>query len=180
MVSKPDKDIVWNVTMIVTAIVGMLLMFVLSDEVVFVYIALFVFLMGIRGTIVRGRTLIMDDVGCTVCFLWYRKGYRWDELQIKRIDHRIMDISKGFEPYKSAAVFSPHNIHKPEKMDPGEYCFLFHPLSVFFVYFIPEMDGYYDKTNFEKWKASNEYAVDERLFREKMKIWGVELSENNC
>ncbi|MDO4337448.1 MAG: hypothetical protein Q4C91_05075 [Eubacteriales bacterium] len=131
----------------------------------------------INDWIIVGRTLIMDERGCTVCFLWLKKEYRWEELKVKRIeDYRKCRGRRGQPPYKGGAVFSRRdNIHRPARKDLVNYL-LFHPIIVittFFVYF--ELEPEVKKKG--GFTGAGIYEVDEKVFRENMKKWGVELEE---
>ncbi len=120
-----------------------------------------------------GRTLILDEKGCTIRFWKYQKTYRWEEFKIKRMeDYRdIYRAPKDQIPYAAFVFFSVKNAHKPLGMQPDTYAVYFHPFSFsyFFVYFHVDYGwcggdiyiGYYD--------------VDEKEFLEKMQEWGVEL-----
>lgn len=129
-----------------------------------------VYLIIILGLISTGRTFIMDEDGCTVHFGKYRKKYTWNELTTKRIEkHNLPSMLAGrFScPYLDEAIFSPYKIHKPKVIRVGLYS-IFHPFSCIFVNF---------SLGNEDWQRGRYYEVEENIFREKMKEWGVELDE---
>ena len=123
--------------------------------------------------IVFGRTLILDEKGCTIRFWKYQKTYRWEEFKIKRMeDYR--DISRTPTdqiPYSAFVFFSVKNWHKPMKMKPDTYATFLHPFSFsyFFVYF------HVDSAWSGRKRCIRYYDVDEKEFLEKMQEWGVEL-----
>lgn len=133
----------------------------------FLFACAFILLFGaMRYWIATGRTLIMDEEGCTVCFGWYRKKYKWDELKVKRME----DYRNAFghrSPYTKGVIFSPYTIHKPKWLKPDEYSKYVRPFTFFFVYFPPE----------KRTRANGPalYTIDEVVFLEKMKIWNVKL-----
>lgn len=125
-----------------------------------------------RYWIVMCRTLIFDEHGCTVKFLWFAKTYRWDELKTAN----FLDLRNSYgyrQPYKSGAIFSKNKIHKPKWMMPADYCMLVSPFTCFFVYFEPIIARNRGDLNFP-----NIYAVDKDVFLMKLSEWGVKLSEN--
>ncbi|MDO4337444.1 MAG: hypothetical protein Q4C91_05055 [Eubacteriales bacterium] len=136
----------------------------------------FCILLMINYWIMVGRTLIMDERGCTVCFLWLKKEYRWEELKVKRIEDYSKCMGSKGPHYKGGAVFSLRdNIHRPAWKHLGDYLAL-HPIKVltsFFVYF--EMKPGVKKKEGDT--GYGYYEVDEKVFRENMKKWGVELEE---
>ena len=125
--------------------------------------------------IVFGRTLILDEKGCTIRFWKYQKTYRWEEFKIKRMeDYRnIYRSSTDQIPFSSVVFFSTKKLHKPDIMQFFTYNIFLRPFSFsfFYVYFKVEdmhWGGYlvpYPEI----------YPVDEKEFLEKMQEWGVEL-----
>ena len=113
-----------------------------------------------------GKTFILEEEGCTVCFLWYRKEYRWDELQVKRYANYRPCIPLLKCYCKEGAEFSPKNLHRPRWLAAADYCEMFHPMSFFFIYFYPE--------NMRS-RSLMFYVVDGNEFREKMREWGVPM-----
>ena len=61
-----------------------------------------------------GRTLILDEKGCTIRFWKYQKTYRWEEFKIKRMeDYRnIYRSSTDQIPFSSVVFFSTKNTIK--------------------------------------------------------------------
>ena len=109
------------------------------------------------------KVLMLDNEGVTVKFLFYKKKYSWDYFQTKRIQTFAKSLSgepsvRGafFSKKKKKTVIMPH--HKD----------LFFPFSFRYVYFA---------TN-SKLEGAPFFEVDEKLFREKMEEWGVELIED--
>ena len=124
----------------------------------------------ILDLISTGRTFIMDEDGCTVCFWKYRKKYLWNELKTKRIEkHSIPSIFKARYacPYLDEAIFSPFVIHKPRFMRAAGYS-CFHPVSCIYVHF---------RVGTDNWNLGRYYEIEETVFRQKMEDWGIEMEE---
>ncbi len=126
------------------------------------------YLLYINVWLSMGKTLIMDERGCTVKLLMFTKFYPWEHFTVKQIVH--YQEAYGIRvSHSKGATFIHKKIDELQKMLPEYYSMLLAPLSVIYVKF-PEPDikpG--DKLDF--------YVVDESLFREKMDEWGVELDE---
>ena len=154
--------------------ISLLLIYVYGFEDVSISFALLInspaYLIGILGLISTGRTFIMNEEGCTVCFWKYRKKYTWGELKTKRIEsHVLPSMFRGsvFCPYLKEAIFAPYKIRKPKVIRADLYS-IFHPFSCIYVNFAIED---------EKWQTGRYYEVEETTFKEKMKQWSVELIE---
>ena len=123
----------------------------------------------------RERTVEMSAEGCTVRFLWYKKFYRWDELQVKRLaDYRYCNwgwnrYAKVIE-YDEGAEFSPKSVKRREGTSPPSYC-VWHPLTYIYV-------NFQNKASKETGKLSEHICeVDKEFFLAKMAEWGVILEE---
>lgn len=133
--------------------------------------------------ICAGRTIAMSEKGCTISLWHYKKEYTWDDFKVKA----VVDISNTFRPsseliYEKGIIFSLHALRKRKlsstrkrklsstrKMEfsPSGYC-AEHPFSYVCIYFAPEQKKIWHDTYYE---------VDEKVFMEKMKEWGIELEE---
>lgn len=172
MVIERDKDYKIYVVAYVIASIVLLLLYIygFNTSIGFAFlINIPVFLISILGSIAIGRTFIMDEEGCTVCFWKYRKKYAWEELKTRKIEeHHLPSMFRGRYscPYLKEAIFAPHKIRKPKVIRAQLYS-LFHPLSCVYINFsigdVPYHGRYYE--------------VDEVTFRQKMKEWGVDLEE---
>lgn len=119
-----------------------------------------------------GRTVEMNEKGCIIHFLWYRKEYRWEELPVKRVEAYKATYGRSGMPYTGGVIFSSHKVYKPCKptfwKHPMDYNLL-HPFSFFFVCF---------QVDLPKGVPDPEiYVVDEAVFIEKMRSWNVELED---
>lgn len=175
MIIKPNIEKI--VDIIVLFIVYVLLVIATVDLEISLLVSVFgiwgiYLLFVLRFWLESCRTLIMDEEGCTVKFLFIKKKYRWDELKVKRIEKYMHRYGYKSLPYNGSAVFSKKKIRKPKRMDPADYSMLVHPFSFFYVRFHSEKP-------LQKWTvyASPDYEVDEDEFRELMKKWNVELEE---
>lgn len=120
----------------------------------------------LRYWIVFGRTLKMSAQGCEVSFLFIRRFYKWQDLDIRfeYYSHRVSNR----QPYSEGVLFSPKKISKPDWMLPATYCLLVHPFSFFFVYFYPRKE-------YNKWviRYPDFYAADKTELLGLLKAWGV-------
>ncbi len=108
------------------------------------------------------RTIVMNKDGCTVCFLGYKRCFRWEELTVKQYVYDADGEAKGAE-------FAL----KRDKSFP-KACFCKHPVSFIYVSFPKTSNG---TRNRDRNTTKLSYAVDEELFRSKMKEWHVETQD---
>ena len=173
MIIKRDKDYPFLCGFYIFCVVLLFLLYVYGCGTPFEIALLFNFpvcVLGIPIFISYGRTFIMDENGCTVCFWKYHKKYIWEELHTKRIEkHHLPSLLDGrySYPYLTEVVFSPHKIRKPRFIRGATYCLL-HPLSCIYVNFSPKNQNY---------SSGRYYEVDEAIFRQKMSEWNVALEE---
>lgn len=153
-------------------VVGIILFVLLGiyDEEFVMWSSVIWSLLFLRIWIWEGRTLIMTEEGCEVCFLCFKKRYHWEEMKVKRVEHYYTVLHKT--NYTDAAFFSVRSMHKPSWYHAGDYGFWFHPFSFIFVYFIADSD----KKNGGKY-AHLSYSIDEDLFFEMMESWSVNLED---
>ena len=112
-----------------------------------------------------GRTLIMDEQGCTVRFLCFHRTHRWENLQEKSVaDYK--SLSHQPMPYHGGVVFSARKMKNTSASHPVYFSAL-RPLSSFYVYFKPVHSG---DNSYVKL-----YTVDESAFLQKMNEWGISL-----
>lgn len=126
----------------------------------------------VRYWIMLMRKLIMDEQGCTVSFLWFKKKYYWNQLKVKRIES--YEKHQGYSiPYTGGVIFSKKSVYKPIGWTPLYYNWLFHPFSFFFVNFAVQL-------NLKRTKARPcppIYEIKEEVFLSQMQEWGVELED---
>ena len=175
MVIVRDKNYSLYFAVYIFACISLLLIYVYGFDVSIGFALLInspAYLTIILGLISTGRTFIMDEEGCTVCFWKYRKKYSWGELKTKRIEkHVLPSMFRGRIscPYLKEAIFAPYKIRKP-KVIRAELYSIFHPLSCIYINFALENDN---------WQTGRYYEVEEATFRQKMKQWGVDFIEGN-
>ena len=131
-------------------------------------------------TVVLSKTLIFSEDGCTVKLLWFKRFYRWSELETKRYidlcELQNIDVSSlfGFRrilPYKSCAEFSVKKLNGSVTRYPTTRAIFLGIFSYFYVYFdSPSMSKSQKERAFE-------YLIDESEFRSKLQEWGVEMQE---
>lgn len=120
------------------------------------------------GWVGGGRKFVMDKEGCTIHFLWFKRRYKWEELQTRRYAvYRTKIFSQNPPRFvQSGAEFSVKKIKKFRHTDATTYAKR-HPFTFFYVSFP-------DK---ETEPQNVTYLVDETEFRELMQEWGVEMEE---
>lgn len=130
-------------------------------------------------TISLGKTIIMDEKDCTLCFLKYQRTYKWEEFKVKHMDDRrnIYHSPTDQAPYSSFVLFSVKELHKPKNMLPDTYNCYFCPFSFSFFYVYFKVD---DMHSSKPLPYPEIYTVDEKEFLEKMQQWGVELEVYNA
>lgn len=158
-----------------TVILGILLLFAtllfISFDILFgVCFSVLLCVLYIRYAMVFSKKLIIDESGCTVCFLFYKKQYRWDALTVRRVE-KYSKLSGVNLRSRGGVIFSARQIKKPSWMNPAVYSFFVHPLSTFFLLFE------YKRTKGTAY-IPFVYEVDETEFRQKMREWNVTLQEN--
>ena len=117
-----------------------------------------------------GRTIVMDESGCTVHFWIFQKKYKWEQLKTKRIEkYTSPPMFNGLFRcyYLTEAMFCPHKARKPKFIRPSTYVIL-HPFSCIYVNMHPSVGI---------WQRGRSYEVDETVFYEKMNQWGINLEE---
>lgn len=135
------------------------------------------FLCVFLDAIAAGRTFVMEEQGVTVSLWRFRKTYRWEELQTKRIEEYAaltFGRANGNCPYHKGAYFAPYPVRKPRWIGRLMYA-TFHPWRFIYVNFYvppPKYPGWL----FKDWRGRS-YEVKEEEFLEKMNRWQVELEQ---
>ncbi len=133
-------------------------------------IGIWLYIKVLCGWIVANRTIIMSKENCIVSFGTYQKEYRWEDFKIKSIEN-ISHSSKNYteKVYEKCVIFSLYTLRRPWWKNPWQ-CNTFHPFSFICIYFRPEEKSRHFYTNYE---------IEEELFMEKMKEWGIKLEESS-
>ena len=72
-----------------------------------------------------GKTIIMDEKGCTLKLWRYKKVYTWGELKEKYIEHCRGYVTEA--PYSVTVIFSTQKLNKSKKCcQPTIICFSIH------------------------------------------------------
>ena len=91
-----------------------------------------------------GRTYCYSKVGCTISFLFYRKVYQWEDLQIKKYEKKFTYIVGRWSCGEADGVFFSVKPYKYHKMNgsPITLSEIFQPskLYVLFPYEIKKYD----------------------------------------
>ena len=119
---------------------------------------------------VFGKTIVLDEEGCTIKFFCFQKRYLWSDFQTKQYAKYSGSFRRYSLPYASGAEFCLKSQRKKKTMGFDAYSF-FHPWTFFFVFF-SECDS---KDRIKMWYSY--YVVNESEFRSKLQEWGVEMEE---
>ena len=125
-------------------------------------------LLTIRYWIATGKTIIINEYGCSISFLGYKREYRWCELETKYIEYYNNSIEYR-TLYRGGVVFAEKEIKKPKWIKAATYSVFINPISVFFIYFKPEKPQLH-------YKYPQIYEIEEGLFIDKMKEWKVDIN----
>ncbi len=122
----------------------------------------------IRAYIATGRTIIFSPDGIIVRFGKFSKTYTYDMVHIE-IATLTNCVGLGYRlPYKEGVIITPSTTPWPKWMMPDQYCALFHPWSVIFVYFIEVCEP-------PKYQTTTEhlYEIDRDIFLSALVRWKV-------
>ena len=182
MTIKRDKDYLFKmiVTWVGMAFLAVLYRFGLQMPIqtfLLLHSPLFLYLLAFAVS--YGRTFILDAEGCTVCFLWFRKHYCWDDLKTKRVERypQFSLVKSGDCPYQKYVAYAPYQVHKPRWVKPLFYNIL-HPWSyIYFNFYIsdPNTKGIFGPIIYR----GRHYEIHEAEFLEKMRQWHVDLERLN-
>ncbi len=181
MVIKRDKDFrVAAVFLIIGLIVAACCFYFGLDLPLWAVAAIFLplTLFTANWAIACGRTFLLDERGCTACFLGFRRTWRWEQLQTKRIvTYSWLDrvFTWGKCPYHKGAMFCCRPVKKRRFLGPPAYG-MFHPWSCIYVNFhIPYP---FRRTRLYPDYLGRYYEVSEEEFRTLMQKWNVHLEES--
>ena len=179
MTIRPNKDYLTDTILYLICLIGVSFIFIFGlGTSLGASVALLspIWLLFWLQRISSGRTFILDEEGHTICFLWMRKKYFWNDLRTKRIieyPRLPLIYSKSDCPYKKGAIFAPFHVRKPKWIRPMVYSWL-HPWKLVYVNFsIPDASLFGKKASY----AGRHYEVDECDFCNMMKKWNIVLHE---
>ena len=114
-----------------------------------------------------GRTYCYSKVGCTISFLFYRKVYQWEDLQIKKYEKKFTYIVGRWSCGEADGVFFSVKPYKYHKMNgsPITLSEIFQP-SKFYVLFPYEI---------KKYDMFPYPMADRDEFLGLLKEWGVKI-----
>ena len=114
-------------------------------------------------------TLIFDKEGCTKKFLFYKKRYRWDDLQVKQL---YTSYVYSYDVYKEGVVFlTKRETSEKIKYNITNYV-LFHPMSCIIVNF----EGTFRMDDVKDGQRMRGCEVNKQEFLRKMDEWGITLT----
>ena len=184
MIVKYSDDVKFQVFGIGFSIVLVIILFILkfyqnlnlSEKIFLISSFVFLIIFYIKCAISIGRTIILNENGCTITFLKYKKTYGWDKFCVKRLEsyrEPITVIPRGSFKWNGVILYS-HNTIKPKNFNPELYSLFFaiFPFSYIFISLVP--------TKVEKYHASYarlKFQVNEDNFLSKMREWNVEIED---
>lgn len=115
-----------------------------------------------------GRTIDIDAWGITVTFLFIKKHYLWNDLEVKR----YINCEKSYgarDIVLSGAEFYAKPVRRPNWMKPSVYSGFFHPFSYIYVYF---RSAEVDKNRYPLF-----YGINENSFKDALNQWGVIMQD---
>ena len=115
-----------------------------------------------------GRTITYGKDGCTISIGKIKKVITWKNISIKQIEPGHFGLRNQY--HDGGVFFSINKVYKPQWCDPCLYCMLFHPISCFWVYFSPKT------AKPDVIHTQGIYEVNESIFLNQLRSWGVELS----
>ena len=169
MVLKPNEVFLFECVVYICVLIAILALFLFGVQMPVWLVVLFaVFYIGciVMFVFSSGRTVSLDENGCTICFLWIKKTYAWSEMKTKRIERfSLPSMWDRYQyPYPKSAIFAPYKVFKFKLMiRPWHYVWL-HPFSFIYI-------------NFPQKTVSHvkDCEIDEEEFWLKMKEWGVTI-----
>ena len=158
-------------TTVCCVLAGILAWFRFRSTSAVILVTIPAFLIILRFFITTSRTIIMEQEGCTIKFLWAKKTYRWDQLQTKKVIN-LTDYHGTYVHHARCAVLSPLYVKNPFKLMPLEYNTFYLPpnLSIWGYFFV-----YLDSKPKELKVSDNTYVVNETEFVRLMKEWNVDV-----
>ncbi len=142
-----------------------------EDILFLVFSLIIISIAAIGHYILDCRTLVFTEQGICVKIAFYSKMYQWTDFKEKRIMEYDFFRRRGPVGYERGAVFSIHRIRRHLYNVPIEERFSIHLFSRIYVNFPWTNDPD------ERKKIPMSYPIDEKLFRDKMKEWGVQIDE---
>lgn len=178
MCIKSDKTTLLGNVIITISLVLLVIYFYftlrMKYPIVFTILVIVLSYMLIAQWFCTERTIILDNEGCTVSFLFLHRRFSWDEIQYRR--YVDMKYATGSKPINDKGVeFSTRPINRPKRLMCYDFSLLFCPFSFhyFFVYFPPVLSN--RKSND---LLPNYYTVEESEFRNNMEQWDIHLTES--
>lgn len=120
-----------------------------------------------HGWFINGKTIVMDELGCEVSFLWFKRKYSWAEFKTKRLGLYL--INSGLT--RKGVVFSTKRIGEMNCSHPVSHAGFIPYLGYFYVIFPPEEKNQSLKEVVHYYMIP--YEVNEEEFMKKMKEWNV-------
>ena len=123
-----------------------------------------------RDMLISFRTIEMDENGCTVSLLFFKKRYLWNELKTKHMEDYRDRLIKGNPSgiYRGVVFSKKKNFRVPRIMHISVYWLIcINPFNFFVVFFKPP-EGFF---------SGGFYEVDEDVFMSKMEEYGVTITK---
>ena len=179
MVFKPSSAAVTEAIASPVLVAGAVVFFGFATEVWIAAIcALLLLPISIHYSITVGRTIIMDQGGCTVRFLGIKKFYPWHTMKTIRCEECSL-LAAAFEnrfaigPEKRWIIFSPYKVRRSVMAAVTRGTFSIFPFSYIFVFLHSEDDCHWARIQ----KSVRYYTAEEAELRNKLSQWGITVQE---
>lgn len=186
MIVKRDKEYLFQVIGILVCLIGTGCVYCFGMKVtiaVVLAVHLPVILLYLSYVVAYGRTFILTPEGIVIRFWWFEKTYPWKKIKTKRVVnfHKcpVLPINRTY-PYKQYVVFSTRRVRNPRWLHPVYYNCLHPWLFVYINLDNPETKTGRERRSNEYTRRGRHYEINEKKFREKMKLWHIVLEEGSA
>lgn len=136
---------------------------------------------SIHYSITVGRTIIMDQGGCSIRFLGIEKFYPWHTMKTIRCEECSL-LAAAFEnrfgtgTEKRWIIFSPYKVRRSIMAAVTRGTFSLFPFSYIFVFLHSKDDCHWAHIQ----KNVRYYTAEESEVRSKLSQWGITVQETKC
>ena len=166
VVKSDEKWMKCNIIAVIEIGVCWMVSIISGDVIFIVFLGILLSTISLWILWSEGKVLILDETGCTVKFLKYKKYMKWDEIETKQLR-----VNMGM--YYEGVLLSRCK-EKPPNTGKSDWYVLKHPLSSFQVNFTGMHNPHLSPNRYVSVKAEM-CAIDKELFLKKMEEWGVKI-----
>ena len=159
VVKSDEKWMKCNIIAVIEIGVCWMVSIISGDVIFIVFLGILLSTISLWILWSEGKVLILDETGCTVKFLKYKKYMKWDEIETKQLR-----VNMGM--YYEGVLLSRCK-EKPPNTGKSDWYVLKHPLSSFQVNFTGMHNPHLSPNRYVSVKAEM-CAIDKELFLKKM------------